>query len=173
MFIPAAQLTPTLRPLRGHRSDCHFISFAEQLREGTAVSTVHAAEGRREVTRPASQVSLGSRAGLGTGVSAVQTLPSASLQPPHRITPGFRTQPGCSQPRVAFLPLAGPKPPCRLDLALLRCLAQREVYALVCQSAQGLSLLPASELLRMGTVPVGFSPGTQRAAQSPPGWLND
>lgn len=154
-------------------ADCHFVSFAEQLREGAAVSTVRAAEGRREVTRPGSQVSLGSRAGLGTGVSAVQTPSRASPQPPHRITPAFRTQPGCSQPRVAFLPLAGLKPPCRLDLAPLRCLAEWEVYALMCQSAQGLSLFPASEFLRTGTVPVGFFPGTQRAAHSPPSWLND
>lgn len=39
---------------------------------------MRAAEGRREVTRPGSQVSLGGRAGLGTGVSAVQTPPRAS-----------------------------------------------------------------------------------------------
>ena len=154
-------------------ADCHFISFAEQLREGPAGSTVRAAEGRREVTRPGSQVSLGSRAGLGTGVSAIQTPPRASPQPPHRITPAFRTQEGCSQHRVAVLPLVGPKPSCRLDLAPLRCLAQWEVYALMCQSAQGLSLFPASEFLRMGTMPVGFFPGTQRAAYSLPGWLND
>ena len=62
-------------------TDCRFISFAEQLREGAALSTVRAAEGIRELTRPGSRVSLGSRAGLGTGVSAVQTPPRIKVPP--------------------------------------------------------------------------------------------